>query len=244
VAWSKLSTRGVSCHGSIPTLGDNAVAKMCRVLNRLSEFRPEIKIIPEIKELIRFLAEKLGWGEVDEGNLDGFLDRYPDRPFAEGLRSVTRMTVSPNVIQGGTRVNVVPDSCEARLDIRVLPGQDREYILDRLGPLLGTEAGIDIPEFTPPSFSPTDSPHFRLIVRTIREVVGEVRCFPCISAGATDSRYLRLKGIPSYGPGVAAPDVDPEIKKSYHARNERIDIKSLRIKAEFLKRLALNYLGR
>lgn len=243
VAWTKLSTRGISCHGSVPTLGDNAVIKMCRALERLAGFRDRIRIIPELRPLFDFLAEKTGWGRIDENNLDQFLDSYQDRTFAEALRSVTRMTVSPNVIQGGTKVNIVPDSCEARIDIRVLPGQDMDYVLARLRPLLGTEVEIELPDFHPASFSPTDSPHFHLIVQTIKEVAGEVRCFPIISAGATDSRFLRLKGIPSYGPAVAAPDIDPGIRRSYHARNERADIKGLKLKAEFLKRLALNYLG-
>ena len=39
-------------------------------------------------------------------------------------------TFNIGTIQGGSKINIVPDLCEARVDIRTIPGQD-------LSPLLG-----------------------------------------------------------------------------------------------------------
>lgn len=242
-AWTHLKFSGVSCHGAVPTLGDNAITKAARAVARLGDYRTDVNILPTMKALLDTIARQQGYGRVNKENLDAILDSLPDHPFAETLRSLTRMTVSPNLIQGGTKTNIVPDKCEVDVDVRVLPGQDREYLLSVLRPLVGEEADISIPDFSPASASPTDTPTYGLIEQTMKEVIGDVDCVPMMSAGATDSRYLRLAGIPAYGPSVSDPGSDPAIRRHYHARNERIDIGSVKRKADFLVKLALTYLG-
>ena len=69
-----------------------------------------------------------------------------------------------------------------------------------------------------------------------------VICLPYISPGATDSRYLRLAGIPSYGIGHMASGYDQSVKETVHGRNERIDIPSLNLRTDFLIALAREYL--
>lgn len=242
-AWTQLKSAGVSCHGAVPTLGDNAVVKAAQAIVRLSRYKPRVRIIPEIKGLLDHLGKQTGFGKITARNVDALLDAYPDRAFAETLRSLTRMTISTNMVQGGTRTNIVPDSCEAHVDIRVLPGQDRDYLFKVLRSAVGQDVSAEVPSFNQASFSPTRSPHFRLIEKMMKETLGDVDCFPMLSAGATDSRFLRAKGIPAYGPAVVARDFDPALKKAYHARNERVDIKTVRLKAEFLVKLAVEYLG-
>ena len=59
-AWSRIKTRGVSCHGSIPTLGENAVVKMARAVSALDGYRPGIILIPELAALLTELARIRG----------------------------------------------------------------------------------------------------------------------------------------------------------------------------------------
>ncbi|HXY73994.1 MAG TPA: hypothetical protein VEH58_01600, partial [Dehalococcoidales bacterium] len=66
---------------------------------------------------------------------------------------------------------------------------------------------------------------------------------PTLCAGATDSRYLREMGIPSYGVGVMTYRLDAAMKASVHGKNEKLDIKSLQNKADFLVQLAGKYLS-
>jgi acetylornithine deacetylase/succinyl-diaminopimelate desuccinylase-like protein len=42
------------------------------------------------------------------------------------------MTFNLGTIQGGSKINIVPDLCEAKIDIRTLPGQDLAPLLDSL----------------------------------------------------------------------------------------------------------------
>ncbi|MEW5921551.1 MAG: M20/M25/M40 family metallo-hydrolase [Bacillota bacterium] len=245
-AGSRLLARGTSCHGSVPTLGDNAVTKMAAALHALASYRAEIKFIPEVQFLLQELAHAAGLEmTVTAGNVDLLLERLAeeDRDFAEGLRSMTRMTVSPNVVQGGSKTNVVPDTCQAGVDIRILPGQDEDYVRRELGRYTGGDIEIAIPNYHPPTFSTADSPFYRLLLETTMQVAGrEITCLPHISPGATDSRYLRQAGIPSFGIGYMVPGFDREGRSTVHGKNERIDIPSLHLKAEFLYTLACTYL--
>ncbi len=43
-----------------------------------------------------------------------------------------QLTFNIGTIQGGSKINIVPDLCEARIDIRTLPGQDLAPLLDSL----------------------------------------------------------------------------------------------------------------
>ena len=53
-----------------------------------------------------------------------------------------------------------------------------------------------------PSFSSSDNKYYRLVEETLKEYVGDAPILQTICTGATDSRYLREMGMPSYGIGV------------------------------------------
>jgi acetylornithine deacetylase/succinyl-diaminopimelate desuccinylase-like protein len=242
-SWSRLKASGISGHGSRPTLADNAVLKMAEAVRNLGEYNPEITVIPEVRKLIETYCELKGEKKViTPENVDQIIDSISDRFFAEGLRAVTRMTVSPNVIRGGQKVNIVPDSCEAEIDIRTLPGQDESYVRRELEPLIG-ECEFETVHYHPANFSPTDNKYYRLIEETAKEVLGDVFCAPYVLSGATDSYYLRKIGIKSYGVSLLSKEFPTELLKTVHGSNERIDLKSMEVKTEFLYKLAAAYLS-
>ncbi len=243
-AWSTVTTRGVACHGSVPALGENAVVKMAGIVTRLAALEPPVRLIPEVAALVAELARLRGLeAPVAPENVDALIAGINDAGFAAALSAMTRMTLSPNVIQGGTKTNIVPDLCTLEVDVRILPGQDREEVERVLREAVGEDGEFEIHNYHPPTFSPAEAPYYRLIVETIGELVGPVPCLPHISPGATDSRHLRAAGIPAYGISLMAPGFDPRLRTTVHGRNERIDIASLRLKTEFFVRLARKYLG-
>ena len=243
-AWSRIESRGTSCHGSMPTVGKNALKDMTRALSALFNYNPDIKLIPEVRLLLEEICKIYGLeNSLMEENLDKILDNFNDKAFAEALRAMTRMTVSPNVVNGGNKTNTVPDYCSADVDIRILPGQDREYVLNELRECIGEQLSIDVFNYYPPTFSSSQLEYYKVIEETTREVAPpSTACLPHISPGATDSRFLREAGIPAYGIGHMVPDFDQQIRETIHGKNERIDIKSLHLRTDFLVKLAKNYL--
>ncbi len=243
ICWMNLKTSGSSAHGSVPMLGDNAVIKMAEVINRLSEYQPKVTLIPEVKQLVQAVAGLEGFDkDVNEGNVEEAIHSLRDRIFTGYLTAFTRMTVSPNMVHGGAKTNIVPDSCEAEVDIRVLPGQDKEYILNELGHAIGNTI-VKIIQYHAPTFSTSNSDYYRLVMDTVKESLGDAVILPCISSGASDSRFLRESGMPCYGIGMMALNLDDNMKQSVHGKDEKIDIDSLKLKSDFLVRLARKYLG-
>ena len=243
-AWTKLRTKGISAHGSLPGLGVNAVVKMASVVERLARYKPKIVIIPEVKTLIESLARLYGDNRrVTVASVDKILEDLPDRTYMAYLQAITRMTISTNYIQGGVKTNIIPDSCTAEVDIRVLPGQERDSVLNELVKFTDSDTEIELPDFLGASFSASSTEGYKVITNTIRDVVGDVICLPSMSSGATDSRFLRKAGIPSYGIAVMDLGYDPTLQMTVHGRNERVDIKSLAVQAEFFVKLAQDYLG-
>lgn len=245
-AWSRIKTRGVSCHGSIPTLGENAVVKMARAVSALDGYRPGIILIPELAALLTELARIRGLDMVPTPqNTDELLQKLNiDASFTETLRAMTRMTVSPNIIRGGVKTNIVPDSCESDIDIRILPGQSADYVMQEVYNLVGPGVEIALTEYREPTFTSSQLEPYRLMKQLTEELAGpDAVCLPVISTGSTDSKYLRGLGIPAYGIGLMDSGYDPDLSATMHGRNERTDVMSLHLKTEFLAELARRYLS-
>ena len=64
----------------------------------------------------------------------------PDQRFAAYAHACTHTTLSPNVVHGGTKTNVIPDEVVIELDARILPG-DEVGSVDELLAEFGTPRG-------------------------------------------------------------------------------------------------------
>jgi len=242
-AWMKLTAKGISSHGSVPVPEHNAVVKMAKVIDGLAKYKPHIVLTPETKSLIEKIARIDGLDDdVNEGNIDSILGKLKDKKLAEELAAVTRMTISPDIINGGVKTNIIPDSCEAQIDIRILPGQSWEYVINELKEILGNAKAEPL-QYHLPSFSSSDNRYYRLIEETMQEYLGKGPILQTICAGATDSRYLREMGVPSYGIEILTLNMDQAVSDSVHGKNEKIDIASLKLKTDFLVSLAKKYFG-
>ena len=253
-AFSILRAKGVSYHGSAPRLGDNAVVKMSKAITTIAERESETRLIPEVMQLLKDLARIRDVKFSVDGNATGAeLTRQVRRQvelfkmnkyFSELLLSMTEMTVSVNVVRGGKKVNVIPDLCEAELDIRIMPGEDRSYVEKQILSSIGEDFELDITEYKPATFSVTDNDFYRTIERNLKKIVGhDALCLPMITAGSTDSKYFRNAGIPAYGVDAMQRDFNQDIRLTIHGKNERIDIASLNQLTEYVQNIATDYLS-
>jgi acetylornithine deacetylase/succinyl-diaminopimelate desuccinylase-like protein len=112
--------------------------------------------------------------------------------------SMLRTSISPNIIKGGFRVNVIPGDAEATLDVRALPGEDMDTLMADLKALVNDPL-VDIVR-TPPNRpsgapSPLDSELFRALERTQALIYKDAPTVPMMLTGATDMALLRAKGV-------------------------------------------------
>jgi acetylornithine deacetylase/succinyl-diaminopimelate desuccinylase-like protein len=139
------------------------------------------------------------------------------------------------MLQAGVRVNVVPSTATANLNIRMLPGHSVEELMSQFtkivnDPQVKFQLAPDSGENAPPSDLTT--PLFHTIEKlTPQDFPGAVT-LPMMGTGATDSASLRLHKVQAYGlePFPMAEDDSSRV----HADNERIPVDSFHKGVAFL----------
>src|SRR6185503_6139101 len=84
--------------------------------------------------------------------------RVEDPVLRRSIAAMLRDTVTTTVIQVGKKMNVIPGSGEAQIDVRTLTGTDQEALLAELqatvGELATVESVISIPAIEAPGNAP------------------------------------------------------------------------------------------
>jgi acetylornithine deacetylase/succinyl-diaminopimelate desuccinylase-like protein len=242
ITWFKIRAKGRPGHGSVPTAADNAILRMNKVIDKLGNYRAKIKIVPTVKQFLTATAEQnktLRQGlpillkKPETG--DQIMDKLAkeDRYLAEEIRSRLRMTVTPTIIHGGVKENIIPSECEAVFDCRVLPGQTPDDALKEIKSLL-KDVGLDKLEFeiiqaNEPTESPVKTPLYGLIVKVLKKFDPHCSVAPTMLTGGTDSRFFRRKGSVCYGfhPVRADQLSYSEMQETIHGIDERISVSNL-----------------
>jgi acetylornithine deacetylase/succinyl-diaminopimelate desuccinylase-like protein len=233
--WTKLRSRGTPGHGSSPYRADNALAPMATAMNGLFETEAPVAITPEWEIFVTGLGLEpdlthrlLDPDRVDEAIADLAVD---DPGFAAYAYSVTHLTVSPNMLDAGVKANVIPDSAQAQIDLRALPGMDREFVDAHLRKAMGSAS--DRIEIEPvadhaANVSTTENPLWQAIGDSVEHLQGHRRLLPMLMPVATDARFFRTKGVIAYGTGWFDDQVPfPEFLRLFHGHDERVSIESL-----------------
>jgi glutamate carboxypeptidase len=141
----------------------------------------------------------------------------------EKLASPQRgLTVNVDVIQGGTRVNVIPESAMARVDVRVPTARDREKIEKKMRALSALHPGAKL-EITggvnrPPMERKMASALFRKACELGNQMGLELK--EASTGGGSDGNFTAALGIPTLdglgGTGDGA-----------HARHEHVILREL-----------------
>lgn len=185
----KLTARGNPAHGSLPSLGENAIVKMINDLMNLSKISNiEIKIPDEIAEAVEETKKEL----IKEHK----------KPI-ENFKDVERISFNIGIIKGGVKVNVVADYCEAEIDMRIPPGIKFEEAFNHVKSLV-KYSEINVLQSSEANYTSPNNSYINEFLKTAKNILGNAKFV--IIPGATDGRYFRNKRIPVliYGPGSLA----------------------------------------
>jgi carboxypeptidase PM20D1 len=163
-----------------------------------------------------------------------------DKETAEELRALTRMTISPNVIDGGTEPNVIPGTCVGRVDARLVPGQDLDDALQVVNDCTsGLSIQTEVEQYSDASLSPSKTGFYDALQTSIRELAPDCSALPQLSTGMSDSHYWRALGSVVYGFVPMSPDTKvSDVYPGIHGPNERANIQSLEFATRFLCKVA------
>jgi acetylornithine deacetylase/succinyl-diaminopimelate desuccinylase-like protein len=241
ILWFKIKAKGTPGHGSTPNMADNAITRMNKVITKLGAYQPETVYVPTLKQFLVEVAKLNPDLEKSFAHLlknpaqsEQILDEFAktDRVLAEEIRPRIKMTISPTIIRGGVKENIIPSECEAVFDCRVLPGQSVAEALATIKGLLvdvGLEKlSFEIIQMHDGNESSTETPLYSVITDVMQEFEPTCGITPTLTTGGTDSRFFRETGSACYGFHPMRPDEpNDELEKRMHGIDERITIENL-----------------
>lgn len=137
-------------------------------------------------------------------------------------------------IEAGGALNQVPDACSFCLDIRYLPGQDRDEILSDIRRAV-PEADVSVLQEGAPVLTSADDPYVQLLRHSTSTVAAmPVRMFG--QDGSADTRFFAAHGIPAveFGP----------IGANHHGPDEYVEIPSLFTYQKIIEKFVQSIQGR
>jgi acetylornithine deacetylase/succinyl-diaminopimelate desuccinylase-like protein len=204
---------------------ESASHQLIEGLARLLGAPPRFRVSPPVRDYARAIAplQNPHWRRVF-GNIDAVIAEGGPKEFLmPGMANLFLDTVQVTVLRGGDRINVIPETATARIDIRLLPDTDAVAFLKDVRRLLGPGFAVKVLVTSPPSPpSPASGRLYRAMERALKP---EGPVVPTFIAGFTDSRYFRERGIPAYG--LSPFVLGPEDTQGIHGTNERISLREL-----------------
>lgn len=218
--WVKIMTSGTSSHGSMPVVGVNAIDVMIDSIMALNRRLKEIESASShIKDLLK--------------NSKDFFDKLAlayNISLEEFNEMLIRPTLNIGVIRGGYRVNMIADTCEADIDIRLPIGLSANIIREIMDSL-----NLRYDEYV--CIEPTLTSPDEYVVKESRKSFEKVFGYKpplSITHFSSDAYYLRKLGIPTIllGPG----------SEKIHGPDEYVDINDTiaiaKVYADLISKLA------
>jgi len=232
----EVKAKGTSGHGSMPH-SNNPNVKLVEALERVTKWETPYNILPMVREYFlkiapkQVQADRKFFEDIEKGLGDpAFSKRFTSNSI---YNAILRDTISLTMLQGGSKINVIPSESTASLDCRLIPGSSKEDFLKEVKKRLGDEIEVEVVSESrslPPS--PLDTDLFQAIQRFAAKNDPGCPVIPLLLSGATDSRFLREKGVITYD---FCPFRLTETElKTEHGNDERIALENLRFGTKML----------
>jgi acetylornithine deacetylase/succinyl-diaminopimelate desuccinylase-like protein len=222
------------------------MAKLGRLLVALDANRLPVHVTAPVRMMLEDMAK------ATEGELSAKLralldparaDAVIDELGAEAARfdPVLHNTVSPTIVHGGSKINVIPSEVTLDLDGRLLPGFGPEAMRTELGAVIGADVELEQLDVGPAQPEPELGAFFESLRAIVREADPEGVPVPQLTAGGTDGRHFARLGIRTYG---FVPVRMPEGFSGdglFHAADERIPVEGLEFGAAAIEQAIVRY---
>jgi acetylornithine deacetylase/succinyl-diaminopimelate desuccinylase-like protein len=224
-----LQASGSSGHGSVPRV-DNAVTHLAAAVAKAGTWETPSRLNETTREFFQRLAK------ISPPQEAAWYRNVLDPKVQAELRvkkpqyySMLRTSVVPTMLKAGIKENVIPPTAEGTLDIRALPDENldkfremlSEVINDPQVKVVASDATYSMPPSSP---SQLHTEMFIALEHAQKLIVPDAVTLPTMGTGATDSSFLRTRGVQAYGIGV--PKTEEE-SRTVHGNDERIEIKQL-----------------
>lgn len=235
IHWMKLSASGRAGHGSMMN-PENAITRISEAVSKLGNFEWPQRYTKTVKQLFKKIAEATG-KTYDEKDLRPLLAEIG--PMARMIGATLQNTANPTMLEAGYKANVIPQSANAVIDGRFLPGFEQELnqtIKDIVGPQISIETithdiALEV-DF--------EGDLVEAMNRSILVFDPEAIPVPYLMSGGTDNKALSELGIVGYGfsPLKLPPDLD--FMALFHGVDERVPVDGIKFGVDVLENFLSN----
>ena len=223
----RFEVRNKGGHSSRP-IADNAIYHLAGALTRLSNFGFPLELNAVTKAYFQQMA-KLETGpvaadlaKVGDGSQEAMQKVAAASP---GYNSMLRTTCVATQLEGGHAPNALPQLAAANVNCRILPQDSTADVMAALKRVVADDQvviSIKVDEGAAPP-SPMRADVMKAFNSVTDTMWPGVVTLPSMSTGASDGRYLREKGIPTYG---VQGFFDERDGGRAHGRDERMPVNS------------------
>jgi acetylornithine deacetylase/succinyl-diaminopimelate desuccinylase-like protein len=209
-------------------VADNAIYHLAGALYRLSSFH----FPAQLNEVTRVYFQQMA--KVEKGEFAADLDQVSQgsaeamqrvAAVSPGMNSMLRTTCVATQLEGGPAPNALPQLAAANVNCRILPQDSLENVLKTLQAVIAdeqvrvtvTQDGGRAPA------SPLRDDVMKAFAHVTDTMWPGVVTVPTMATGASDGKYLRAAGIPTYG--VQGFFLDRDDVRA-HGRDERMPVRS------------------
>jgi acetylornithine deacetylase/succinyl-diaminopimelate desuccinylase-like protein len=240
----RLEVRNKGGHSSMP-VPDNAIYHLAGALSRISQFSFPLKTNEVTRAYFEELAKidtsplKQDLASIATGSEDAMARVAAASP---AWNSTLRTTCVATELEGGHALNALPQLAAANINCRILPEDTVDHVQSELKRIIA-DVKVEIRIVGDTTHGPSSAMRVDLF-RAVRQVTDSlwpnVPVVPMMVPGATDGRFLRTIGIPTYGvQGLFMERNDIRA----HGRDERMPAKSFYEGQTFLYQLVKTLCG-
>lgn len=234
-----LETTNPGGHGALPR-EDNAIYKLADALERIRNYRFPVDLTDITREeLIREATLETGQRAADmkavaaDPNNTAAADRLSEEPR---FNAMLRTTCVATELSGGHAENALPQRARAVLNCRILPQEDPQNVLATIKKVIDdpkVEVGWVTLDPKPYPPSPMNKHIFDTAQKTVDSMWPNVLVTPFMDLGASDGKFLRGAGIPTYGVSGVFIEIG-DVRA--HGRDERIGVREFYEGVDFYNR--------
>ena len=234
----ELETTNKGGHSSLPR-ADNAIYQLTAGLQKLAAFRFPLHLTDTTRRYFSQVAllhagdERADMLAVAGSSPEAAAARLSRDPVQNALLRTTCVTT---MLRAGEGESALPSRAHATVQCRLIPGETPEQTKAALEQVLG-DPGIRVTIDEPIDPSP-ETPLTPDVLARYQRAADSLWpnsiIIPDMAAGASDSVYARIAGVPSYVSGGMFFDIDDS---RAHGRDERVGMHEFYQGGEYIYRL-------
>lgn len=241
-----VTAKGKGGHASMPTK-ENPVVHLAAAVDKIGNYTAPVHLTSVVRRYFEGLSaveddETAKWLRVIDTPDRGEHAQRVISDMSPMWNSMMRDTIAPTILQAGVRANVIPSEARAVLNVRLLPGDTIDVLVNELNKLVNDptvkldvmpDGGLAAPN------SSIETDFYALITKVCAKEFAGAPVLPFLSPGATDSAQLRLHNVQAYG--LRPFPLTEEDLARVHGDDERIPLTSFAKGVDLLTRIVAEF---